>query len=89
LIKTTFPDWDWMIKLQINQSFTKRSRTKIKNQKNKDRSKNPYKSKDNHEFCMTSVNFKWKRKRREEKKNESIVDNKLCHHWLHTLPQKE
>ena len=61
-----------MIKLQINQSFTKRSRTKIKNQKNKDRSKNPYKSKDNHEFCITSVNFKGRRKRRGEKKTKVL-----------------
>jgi hypothetical protein len=29
-------NWDWMMKLKTNQSFTKRSRTKIKNKKNKD-----------------------------------------------------
>jgi hypothetical protein len=29
-------NWDWMMKFKINKTFTKGSRTKIKNQKNKD-----------------------------------------------------
>jgi len=34
--KPYIPNWDWMMKLKTNQSFTKRPGRKIKNQKSKE-----------------------------------------------------
>jgi len=63
-----------MMKLKTNQSFTKRPKTKIKNQKNKLKRKNKRKS---IKFCMPDTNFEGRREKREGKKY--IVGDKLCH----------
>jgi len=48
--KKHITNWDWMMKLKKNKNFIKGLRTKIKNQKNKDRSWNLNKYKDNSEI---------------------------------------
>ena len=67
--------------------FTKESRPKIRNQKNKNLSENLHKLEDNSETLHGQHKFRGDK--REKRGEKSIVDEKPCHHWSHTLPQKE
>jgi len=76
------------IKLEkITIFFTKESRPKIRNQKNKNLSGNLHKLEDNSETLHDQHKFRGDK--REKRGEKSIVDEKPCHHWSHTLPQKE
>jgi hypothetical protein len=51
-------NWDWNIKLKTNWNFSKESRTKINNQRNKDQSWNlNKKKKDNSEILNSQDEF--------------------------------
>ena len=76
--------WDWNIKLKTNWNFSKESRTKINNQRNKDQSWNlNNKKKDNSEILNSQDEF-WGEERERKRKKESIVDDKPPHHHWHT-----
>jgi hypothetical protein len=77
-------NWDWNIKLKTNWNFSKESRTKINNQRNKDQSWNlNNKKKDNSEILNSQDEF-WGEERERKRKKESIVDDKPPHHHWHT-----
>ena len=64
-------------------------KAKNKNQKNKDWSKDPYKSEENSECFHGWHKFWGENKENNEKKRENDPDYKPCHYQQHAPPQKE
>jgi hypothetical protein len=75
-----------MMKLKTNKNFIKGLRTKNKNQKNKDRSWNLNKYKDNSESLNGQCEIQGDER---EKRRESIDEDKSSYHYCHASSHHE